>query len=127
MTHHPDLYLKPSPLGGRGVFTSSLIEDDSIVELSPVIVLSAPDRRLIHTTHLHDYYFLWDGDGAAIALGYGSLYNHSPSPNLDFELDYDFEQIRFRSLRHIIAGEELLIDYLSGDDDREKLWFTPHQ
>ena len=124
MTHHPDLYLKPSPLGGRGVFTSSPIEADSIVELSPVIVLSETDRNLIHTTHLHDYYFLWDGEGAAIALGYGSLYNHSAAHNLDYELDYDFEQIRFKSLRDIAAGEELLIDYRSGDD-REGLWFAP--
>lgn len=123
MTHLPSLYLRPSPLGGRGVFTSAPIEAASIVELAPVIILSEAERQLIHRTHLHDYYFLWQGGGAALALGYGSLYNHAAAPNLDYELDYDFEQIRFSALQDIPAGSELLIDYMAGDD-REGLWFA---
>ena len=122
MLHLPSLYVRPSPLGGRGIFTSALIPASGIVELAPVIELTAADRERIHATGLHDYYFIW-GAGAAIALGYGSLYNHSPSPNLDYELDYDFGQIRFSALRDIAAGEELLIDYKAGDE-REGLWFA---
>lgn len=90
--------------------------------MSPVILLSAADRKIIHETHLHDYYFLWDGDQAAIALGFGSLYNHSSAANTEFELDYDFEQIRFKALRDIAAGEEITTDYRVGDQ-RMKLWF----
>jgi SET domain-containing protein len=119
----PGLYLKPSPLGGRGVFTSTDIPAGSVVELAPVIVLSPEERKLIHSTRLHDYYFLWDGEGAALALGYGSLYNHGQPPNLHFELDYAFEQIRFTAARDISATEELLIDYTEGDE-REGLWFA---
>lgn len=122
MTQVPFLYLKPSALGGRGVFTAREIPRGSLVELAPVIVLDRVDRQAIHDTHLHDYYFVWEGESAAIALGYGSLYNHSGAPNLDFEMDYDFRQIRFTTLRDIVAGEELCIDYTSGDD-REELWF----
>ena len=123
MLHLPFLYIKPSPRGGRGVFTSEAITAGSIVELAPVIELTEEDRRAIHATHLHDYYFLWDEAGAAIALGYGSLYNHAGEANLDYELDYDFEQIRFTAARDIAAGEELLIDYMAGDE-REGLWFA---
>lgn len=123
MTHLPFLYLRPSKLGGRGVFTSAAIEEDSVVELAPVIVIPEQERARVHETVLHDYYFLWDGGGAALALGYGSLYNHAVTPNLDYALDYDFEQIKFTALRPIKAGEELLIDYMAGDD-REGLWFA---
>ena len=118
----PHLYVGPSVLGGRGVFTAAAIPAGSIVELAPVIVVSAADRAVLHTTHLHDYYFEWAGDGAAIALGYGSLYNHAEAANLDYELDYDFEQIRFTALRDVGPGEELLIDYAAGGG-REALWF----
>ncbi len=123
MLHLPSLYLKPSARGGRGVFTSGAIPAESIVELAPVIELSEQDRQVIHATHLHDYYFLWDGAGAAIALGYGSLYNHAKEANLNYELDYDFGQIRFTAARDIVPGEELLINYMAGDE-REGLWFV---
>ncbi|MBB4079354.1 SET domain-containing protein [Lewinella aquimaris] len=124
MTHLPFLYLKPSERGGRGVFTAENIGEGTIVEFAPVIVLSAEERKVIHRTGLHDYYFVWEGEGAALALGYGSLYNHSSTPNLDYEMDYDFHQIRFSALRDIDAGEELLINYMAGDE-REGLWFEP--
>ena len=122
MLHLPSLYLKPSARGGRGVFTSAEIVAGSIVELAPVIELTEEERKIIHATHLHDYYFLWDGAGAALALGYGSLYNHARAANVEYELDYDFGQIRFTAARDITAGEELLIDYMAGDE-REGLWF----
>lgn len=88
-----------------------------------VILLSAKERKVIHETYLHDFYFQWDGDQAAIALGFGSLYNHSSAANAEFELDYDFEQIRFRALRDIAAGEEITTDYRAGNPQME-LWFA---
>lgn len=116
------LYVAPSPLGGRGVFTPVEIPAGSIIELAHVILLSAEDRKAIHTTRLHDYYFQWDGDGAAIALGFGSLYNHADDANAEFEIDYDFEQIRFTASRDIAAGEEITTDYRIGDPEMT-LWF----
>ncbi len=92
------------------------------IELAHVILLSAADRKIIHETRLHDYYFQWDGDRAAIALGLGSLYNHSSAANAEFELDYDFEQIKFKALRHINPGEEITTDYRVGNPEM-KLWF----
>lgn len=80
------------------------------------------DRQKIHGTRLHDYYFQWDGDRAAIALGLGSLYNHSEKANTMFTMDYDFEQIRFLSVRDIAAGEEITTNYRLGKPEME-LWF----
>jgi len=119
----PHLYVAPSDLGGRGVFTAREIPAGTIIELAHVVLLSADDRTVIHETHLHDYYFQWDGDRAAIALGLGSLYNHADAANAAFELDYDFEQIRFTALMDIAAGSEITIDYRLGDPEME-LWFT---
>ena len=124
MQRIPTLYVAPSPRGGRGVFTSEAIPADSLLEICPVIVLSAADRELIHRTHLHDYYFLWEPDGCAIALGYGSLYNHSSTPNADYGMDFERQTIDFRTIHAIAAGEELTINYTDGEDIRTELWFT---
>jgi SET domain-containing protein len=122
MSSLPFLYLAPSSLGGRGVFTGAEIPAGSTIELAPVILLSAEDRKVIHETHLHDYYFQWDGDRAAIALGHGSLYNHSDDANAEFELDYDFDHIRFVAVKDIPAGVEITTNYRTGDPSM-KLWF----
>lgn len=118
--------MKPSALVGRGVFTGRPIPGGSVVELSPVIVLGVRDRQAIHGTVLHDYYFQWAGEGAAIALGLGSIYNHCSTPNLEYVLDYDFAQIRFIAARDIEAAEELLIDYQAGGSAKD-LWFDPEE
>ena len=118
----PFLYVAPDAHGGRGVFTAADIPEGTTIELAEVLLLPAKDREVIHETSLHDYYFQWDGDRAAIALGFGSLYNHSEAANAVFELDYDFIQIRFIALRDIAAGEEITTDYRVGDPEM-KLWF----
>ena len=118
----PHLYVAPSSRGGRGVFTSVALAAGEVIERAHVIVLSAADRQRIHTTKLHDYYFQWDGEGAAIALGYGSLYNHSDAANAEFECDYEFKQLRFFAIKDIAAGDEITTNYRVGDKGAT-LWF----
>ncbi len=125
MQRLPSLYIDTAEASGRGVYTSAAIPPGSLIELAPVILLSAADRERIHHTHLHDYYFQWAGDGAAIALGYGSLYNHADLANAEFELDYDRQAIRFTALRHIQGGEEITTNYRVGDAEMQ-LWFKVH-
>ncbi|MEM6395943.1 MAG: SET domain-containing protein [Bacteroidota bacterium] len=113
----PPLYPNSSPISGRGVFTAEALPKGSAIEIAPVIVLSKEDKEAIHQTHLHDYYFDWGKDGrAAIALGFGSLYNHSPDPNADYYMDFEAQTINFFTRRDIAAGEEITIDY------GNKLW-----
>ena len=122
MSALPFLYVAPDTHGGRGVFTGAEILEGTTIELAEVLLLSAADRAVVHKTSLHDFYFQWDGDRAAIALGYGSLYNHSDKANTIFELDYDFKQIRFIALRDIASGEEIMTNYRAGEPEM-KLWF----
>lgn len=128
-TQSPILYIVESDQKGRAVFTATDITKGSIIEICPIIILSEVDTQRIHSTKLHDYYFQWDAEQktSAIALGYGSLYNHSEKPNADFELVKGDNEIHIFAIKDIAAGEEVLIDYLVGDKGGGKLWFSPKE
>ncbi|EIN12900.1 hypothetical protein PUNSTDRAFT_82368 [Punctularia strigosozonata HHB-11173 SS5] len=55
----------------------------------------------------------------ALALGLGSLFNHSDTPNISYSLDHSTESIRYKTTRQIDLDEELCIFY------GHKLWFKP--
>lgn len=125
MMHHPGLFVGPTLDKGKGVFTHTEIHKDDVIEICPVIILSAEEKTIIHGTGLHDYYFLWgeDSDEAAIALGYGSLYNHSSDPNAKFEVDLQNQSINIYCRRDIKAGEEITINYITDHTKGATLWF----
>ena len=119
------LFFTESDVHGLGVFTGAPISEGTLLEICPVIVLSAADKKLIHQTHLHDYYFLWgkNSDQCAIALGWASLINHSDTPNAIVELNQPEKTLDIYSLRDIEAGEEIFIDYNGGESHENVLWF----
>jgi SET domain-containing protein len=67
----------------------------------------------VRQTRLAHYYFEWGDDcqQAAIALGYGSLYNHSYNPNARYVFRESEECLEFIALRDIEPGEEITINY----------------
>lgn len=121
----PSLFVAPSALGGRGVFTSEDIPQGSVVEICPVIVLPEKDRTLLDQTKLHDYYFIWgeQENQCAIILGFGSIYNHSFSPNAEYSPDYPGESLSFYALKAIEAGSEITVNYNGTPDEQSGLWF----
>ena len=94
---------------GRGVFADRAFRRGEVIEVCPVLHLPSgtPPDGLEH------YVFKWGADGKelAVALGYGSLYNHSPTPNATFTTRYARAEVVFRATRVIAAGEQILIDY----------------
>ena len=110
---------------GKGVFTSDSIKADTIVEISPVIVMSKEERKLLDQTTLHDYIFEWGNDKkqCCMALGYVPIYNHSFKSNCEYEMDFDDNTIRIKTVRFIKAGEELFINYNGDWNDATRLWF----
>ena len=124
MQRFPSIYFGHSEIQGLGVFTAAKIPSGSIVEICPLISLSAEDRSVIHQTKLHDYYFSWgeNEDEAAIVLGFGSLYNHSNDPNAEFNVDLKEQVMIFSSIREITEAEEITVDYHAGLAKRN-LWF----
>ena len=126
-TQLPGLYIQDEPKKGRSVYCIQDIQKGDMIELCPAIILSRTDTEKIHTTGLHDYYFIWDLEegSSAIALGYGSLYNHSSNPNAEFETDHDSRMIKIIAFRDIDAHEEICLDYTSGLKTEHGLWFDP--
>lgn len=121
----PFLFIAPTEKMGRGVFTSSAIEKGTVVEISPVIVMTAEERKLLDKTLLHDYIFEWGGNKkqCCMALGYVPVYNHSYKSNCEYEMDFDNESISIKTVRYIKEGEELFINYNGDWNDSKPVWF----
>ena len=115
----PPLYILEIESKGRGVFCAADLPAGSLIEICPVIVLPETDRSTLDRTHLHDYYFVWQDGTIALALGYGSLYNHSPAPNAETRMDATRQTLDLYALQDIAAGTEIVIDYQA----EGKLWF----
>jgi uncharacterized protein len=124
----PFLFIASSNKKGRGVFTSENIQDKTIIEISPAIVMNNNDRLLLDQTLLHDYIFEWGHkhNQCCVALGYVSLYNHSYQSNCEYVMDYEEELISIKTMRPIKAGEELFINYNGDWNNRKKVWFDVH-
>ncbi|HEY8659357.1 MAG TPA: SET domain-containing protein [Hanamia sp.] len=117
--------MKTTFMKGRGVFTKEKIKAETIIEESPVIVMSAEDRKLLDKTLLHDYIFEWgiNKDKCCMALGYVPMYNHSYSSNCEYFMDFEEATIQIKTVREIGAGEELTINYNGDWNNEKKIWF----
>jgi uncharacterized protein len=118
------------PGKGRGVVAQRPFRKGELIERAPVIVISRNEAPLIRDTCLAHYYYEWGDDdrSAAIALGYGSLYNHSYTPNARFEFREPEECLEFFALRDIQPEEEITINYNNlGPDAKKPLKFDVHE
>jgi uncharacterized protein len=121
----PSLFIGPTVGMGRGVFTSEDIAKDTVIEISPVIVMTGAERKLLDQTLLHDYIFEWGRDrkDCCMALGYIPLYNHAYRSNSEYQMDFDQRVIIVRTVRWIAAGEEVFINYNGDWNDAKPVWF----
>jgi uncharacterized protein len=119
------LFLKAAKNKGRGIFTKEKIAANTLIEESPVIVMSAKDRELLDKTLLHDYIFEWgeNKDKCCMALGFIPIYNHSYTSNCEYFMDFEKEIIQIKTVRQIEKGEELTINYNGDWNDEKKVWF----
>jgi len=119
------LYIHESVNRGRGVFSSEPIAAGTLIENSPVIVLSGEERVLLDQTLLHDYIFLWGPDEkeCCVALGYLSVYNHDYKSNAEYVMDFSRQCIRVTAVRNIKKGEEICINYNGNWNNPKKVWF----
>jgi uncharacterized protein len=119
------LYIIDNETKGRGVFTSRPIQAGDLIEVCPVIIMSKMELPIIHKTSLHDYYFLWGEqmDECALALGYGSIYNHAIYANADFILDMEHNTIDIVAIAEISPGSEITLNYHGETGDDSPLWF----
>lgn len=104
---------------GRGVFAKKFIAVGTVIERVPVLVVPAAELR---ASRLADYAFTWRGNTVAVALGYGSLYNHSYTPNARYRDARPLAK-EFIALRDIQPGEEVTVNYNGDPDDRSAVDF----
>lgn len=121
----PKIYILQSSLEGLGVFAAEDISGGELIEEVPVILIPEEQISDLAKTKLIDYFFAWGEmlEQAAIALGYGSLYNHSYEPNAKFIENYDQNTISYIAIKKIKKDEEILINYNGDPNDKRKLWF----
>lgn len=119
------VYVAATKKTGRGVFTKSAIAAGKLIELSPVIVMTDAERKLLDQTLLHDYIFEWGETKAqcVVALGLVSMYNHSYAANCTYGMYYKRSMISVIAVRNIKAGEELFINYNGEWNDEKRVWF----
>lgn len=121
-TARPLVRVGPSPIHGTGVFATARIEEDDVIEACPILVVPPAQVKKVAGTTFSDYVYEWH-DGYALALGFGSLYNHSRSSNARYEMDYETEEITIVAVRRIRAGEEITINYNGDHADPSPVWF----
>ena len=117
------LYSKPTVSKGWGVFTKDAIPKNTIIEISPVIVMTATEKKLLDQTSLFNYIFDWKDDRCCMAMGLIPIYNHASPSNCEYFQDYEENTIFIKTVCDIEAETELTINY-NGDWDNEKeVWF----
>lgn len=120
-----DIFIKRTAKKGRGVFARTSIPARTMIERSPVVVMTGEERKLLDQTLLHDYIFEW-GDNrelCCMSLGYVALYNHAAPSNCEYEMDFTRQLITVKTVRDIREGEELFINYNGDWDNMATVWF----
>jgi hypothetical protein len=120
ITHSDSIEVKRIRGKGRGVFARRLIRRGELIEKVPVVVL--PIEQVKDRSVVSDYCFTWGRDTVALALGYGSLYNHSYKPNARYD-DVGPLTKKFTALRDIQPGEEITVNYNGEPKSQAKVWF----
>jgi len=123
MTQSDAVVVKRVKGKGRGVFARRPIRKGEVIETCPVLVLTdAEYADGLARTALANYCFAWGKGKVALALGFGSLYNHSYRPNARY-LDVGPRTKEFTALRDIAPGEEITVNYNGNPRGRAKVWF----
>lgn len=114
--------MKTTEKYGRGIFSTRSIKKGELIEEAPVIIIPKTEWDLMRESILLNYVFRW-GKNKAIALGYGSLYNHSYTPNARYITNIENKSIDFYAREAIQKGEEITVNYNGDPEDQSSLWF----
>lgn len=125
MTLHVAVEVRETGSRGRGVFALVPIPAGALIESADMIPIPREEMGAIQDCVLAEYYFRWGKDSreGALALGYGSLYNHSYTPNARYVKHFDRLTIDFIAIRDIAVGEEIRTNYNGEPGDQTRLWF----
>lgn len=113
-----DIRFGSSRIHGIGVFARRRFRQGDVIEVCPVLVL--PGDAAEPGGPFEGLTYDWGEGACALALGYGSLYNHSDNPKAEAVSDEDECTITIVALKEIVGGDEITIRYTPDPAD---LWF----
>lgn len=123
----PSIYLSDTGTAkGRGVFAAREFSAGEIVEVCPVVIIRSHTSTM--PPEVRTLVFDWKvlPGCNALALGFGSLYNHSNSANMRYQADPPGQSLHFIAVRDITPGEELTVNYDAlggGPEWHDNNWF----
>lgn len=122
------VYIKQSkiPNAGRGVFARQDIKKGEVIENCPVILVSKYDASYLNKSILVTYFFYFgkNKEKLVVALGFGSIYNHSYVPNATYKIKLREKIIEFSAIDNIKKDDEITVNYNFGNPkDKSPLWF----
>ena len=120
-----NIIVRNTPKKGRGVFALRDFEDGKIIESCPIINITPKERKILEKTIFNYYIYPWRSTlSGSLALGYGSIYNHSFSPNADWKQNFKTKCMVYRAIKPIKKGEEITVNYNGEPDDTKPIdWF----
>ena len=103
------LIVRPSKIHGYGVYAArgDLIEECTTIEIRDKPITAVLNKGIHHLSN----YTHKINNGIHIALGNGSLYNHSNKPNAELVYSPHHDVIQIWALDSIMRGQEILVYY----------------
>ncbi len=119
------IVIKKTGKKGRGVFALKDFKKGEVVENCPVINITPKERKRVEKTIFNHYIYPWRSTrSGCLVLGYGSLYNHSFSPNADWKQNFKANTMVYKATKSIKKGEEITVNYNGEPDDQTEIdWF----
>lgn len=122
------VYVKQSkiPNAGRGVYAKRDVKKNEIIEKCPIIDISKHDMANLSESFLVTYFFYFgkNKEKLAVALGFGSIYNHTYTPNAKYKIKQKERTIDFVALKDIKKDDEITFNYKYGNPkNKTPLWF----
>lgn len=121
------IYISQSriPEADRGVFANIGIKLGEVIERCPIIELPEHDLASLGESILVTYFYFFGEkkERALVALGFGSIYNHTYEPNAVYKIKPKEKIIEFIAIKNIKKDEEITVNYIQGNHKRTPLWF----
>lgn len=122
------VYVKQSKIlnAGKGVYAMRDIKKGELIEKCPVIEIPTHDLSNVDESFLVTYFY-YSGkhkERVVIALGFGSIYNHTFTPNALYKIKHAENTIDFIALHNIKKDEEITVNYNGKNlKNNNPLWF----
>ncbi|MDO8503877.1 MAG: SET domain-containing protein [bacterium] len=122
------IYISQSTIAdaGRGVYAKRDIKKGEIIERCPVIEVPKHDTSNLRESILVTYFFYFgkNKERSVVALGFGSIYNHTYEPNATYKEKHAEKTMDFIALKNIKKDSEITVNYNHGNPKQKSpLWF----